>query len=199
MKKKLGVFIACCAVCSLTAVGGTVSAFARQGEETSAKNYGIAPEISVEWGEYSQTDIPQAIKDTQYKIFKASAEDVYGNELPVMTNVYLHYLEPTKAIINLENDSVTPNHYGVYTVEYKAMDSFGNVSTFCYDFVCEERETISVVLSEMEASVLAGFETPIAAYTVSNAIGKVDTVITATLQDKGIVYDLTGCDTFTPE
>lgn len=199
MKKMIRNIMAGCLLCSAFAVGGTVIAFASQGEDASAKNNGVAPEISVEWGDYSKTDIPQAIKNEQYKIFKASAEDFNGNDVPVTTRVYLHYLEPTKAIINLKNGSVTPNHYGVYTVEYKATDSLGNESTVCYDFVCEERETISVVLSEAETSALAGSETPIATYDVSNAVGKVSTTITATLQeDKRIVYDLTGCDTFAP-
>ena len=191
MKKMIRNLIAVGLLSSAFAVGGTAIAFAENGKDDS-RDLGYAPEITVEWGEYSPENIPQAVKGKPYKLFVASAE-----KASVDTKVYLHYLEKTKTLISLENNVVTPQYYGVYTVEYKAIDEFGNTSVYTYDFLCEEKETLSVSLSDIEETTIVGTETPIADYIYENGFGFVTTKITATYEN-GKSVDLTEKTSFVP-
>ena len=208
MNKKRKLLMASCLLCATMAISGAVVACSKEEPQTPAtpstgvsmtkKDYAYAPDIFVEWGEYSKENIPQAVKGSAYKIFGASAEDLYGDKLDVTTRVYLHYLEDTKALISLKDNQVTPTTYGIYTVEYTATDIFGNVGVYTYDFECKQVDTLSVALSGQTTSTVAGVKTPIASYTFDNAIGNVQTKITATHKDGKAVYDLTETNAFLP-
>lgn len=197
MKKKIRNLIAVGLVCSTFAVGGTAIAFAAGNGKEYSRNLGYAPDITVDFGEYSSENIPQAVKGKPYKLFAASAEDVYCEEVSVDTKVYLHYLEDAKTLISLENNVVTPEYYGVYTVEYKAIDEFGNTSVYTYDFLCEDVETLSVSLSEKVETTVVGTETAIADFDYENEFGFVTTKITAT-HENGKSVDLTEKTAFVP-
>lgn len=210
MNKKRKLLIASCLLCATMAIGGTAVACSDKEPEAPVpstetmgvsaikKDYAYAPDIFVNWGEYSKENIPQAVKDKPYQIFSASAEDLYGEQLDLTVRVYLHYLEETKTLITLKENTITPISYGVYTVEYTATDVFGNVGVYTYDFECKDVETLSVSLSGQTTSTLAGVETPIANFTYDNAMGNVKTTITATHKDGKAVYDLTGKSSFLP-
>lgn len=196
MKKIMRNLIAVGLLGSAVAAGGTAIAFAESGMDDS-RNLGYAPDITVEWGEYSPENVPQAVKGKPYRLFTASAEDLYSKEVAVDTKVYLHYLEDTKTLISLENNLITPEYYGVYTVEYKAIDEFGNTSVYTYDFSCEDAETLSVSLSDSQKETLVGTETPIADFVYENGFGFVTTKITAT-HENGKSVDLTEKTSFVP-
>lgn len=196
MKKIMRNLIAVGLLSSAFIAGGTAIAFAESGKDNS-RDLGYAPDITVEWGEYSPENVPQAVKGKPYRLFAASAEDFYCEEVSVDTKVYLHYLEDTKKLITLENNMVTPKYYGIYTVEYKAMDEFGNTSVYTYDFLCEDVETLSVSLLDSEKTTLVGMETPIADFVYENGFGFVKTKITAT-HENGKSVDLTEKSAFVP-
>ena len=197
MKKITKTFLASGLLCSLITLGGTAIALAETGTQNS-QNLGYAPDITVEWGEYSAENIPQAVKDTPYQLFTASAKTIYGDEVAVRTRVYLHYLEENKTLVTLKNNTITPSHYGIYTVEYRATDEFGNLAIFTYDFACEDTEKLSISLSAHETRATVGVETPIADYAYANEIGFVTTKVTATLEGGEVVYDVTDKTCFTP-
>lgn len=209
MKKNKKFMIASCLLFASLAVGATAVACAETNpvpstpsgstvEPTSKQNFAFAPEIFVDFGEYSKENIPNAVKGTTYKLFSATAEDVYGDTLPVTTRVYLNYLESTKSLATVTDGCVTPVHYGIYTVEYSATDVFGNVGTYTYDFTCEEIETLSLVLGTHETTTLAGVEIEIPQANVSNAFGNEKLTITATHKGGKVVYDLTDKTSFVP-
>lgn len=197
MKKIVKTLLASCLLCSAIAVGGVAIANAETGEENS-RDLGYAPDITVDWGEYSSENIPNAVKGEAYRLFKASAEDVYGEEVAVSTKVYLHYLEETKSLVTLKENTVIPTHYGVYTVEYTAVDSFGNVAVETYNFDCEDTGRLSISLLNPQTATLVGTETQIADFVYENELGNVTTKITATHENGKIVYDLTDENAFYP-
>lgn len=200
MKKITKTLLACCMLSAVAVAGGTAVALAETGggEVKASRNLGYAPDITVEWGNYSIDNIPQAVKDAPYQLFTATAEDVYGNDVAVKTRVYLHYLEDTKSLITVKDNKITPTNYGTYTVEYTATDEFGNVNVFTYDFACENTQTLAVVLSGGETNTVAGVQTAIADYTYQNERGFVKTKITATHAEGKAVYDLTDKTSFAP-
>ena len=114
----------------------------QKSEKEKAENYGFGPIITVDFGEYSEDDLPVAVKGTQYRLFGCSAQDIYGNEVDVDTKVYLHYYSEVSFAVAIDNGCFNAEHYGVYSVVHSAKDSFDNESVYHYDVLCAERETI---------------------------------------------------------
>lgn len=200
MKKMKKAFLVGCLACSALFLGGTAVAVAEDASGDSGKllDLGYAPDITVDWGDFSPEAVPDAVKDTPYRLFTAEAEDVYGQELAVKTRVYIHYYTPNKSLVTVKDNTVIPENYGRYTVEYTATDVFGNVNTLTYDFSCDDTQKLTVSLGEGQTTTLAGTETQIADYTYDNEIGFVTTKITATQKEGKAVYDLTGKSSFAP-
>ena len=206
MRKLRNILLVCCLLCAALTIGSLV-AFAEVGSSAPSqevsnsgkKNFYYNPDISIEWGEYSENNIPDAVKGVPYRVFSAYAEDAYSDEVGVSTKVYLHYLEDAKSLITLKNNCVTPKYYGVYTVEYTAVDMFGNKSVYTYDFNCKDDAELSVSLvGQVPSSAIAGIVTPIAPFTYSNAKGSVSSIITATHNGGKEVLNLTGETSFIP-
>ena len=196
-KKLLLLGCLCLATTAISAVGAVAEV--RSNTATSGKvDYQYKPDIFIDWEGYTGESVPVAFKDVPYRTFSAQAEDVYGEQLAVSKKVFLHYNESTKSLINLEEDSIVPKYYGIYTVEYTAMDEFGNISVVTYDFECAEKEKLSMEYVGGVTTALAGYETEVADVVYQNANGNVTLRATATLENGGIVYDLTGKTSFIP-
>ncbi len=188
-----------CLCLATTAIGATIGVVAEQQKATSKKiDYQYAPDIIIEWEGYEEANVPLALKGVPYRVFSAHAEDLYGEPLAVSKKVFLHYNDSTKSLINLENDSIVPKYYGIYTVEYTAMDEFGNVNVATYEFECAEKERLSMECLGGAEAALAGYETEIADVVYQNENGNVAVQATATLENGEIVYDLTGKTSFIP-
>ena len=139
MKKKI---ILALAICSLILTAGVATVYASSVSDTRT-NLRYMPDITIDYGEYSEENIPAAVKDEPYRIFPVYAEDVYGNELTVTVKAYIHYHERTKSLVTVENGCVIPRYFGIYTVEYSARDEFGNVGYAAYNFNCDPIERLS--------------------------------------------------------
>lgn len=195
MKKRL---ITISAIVALLCMTFVITVFAVSAQNENEKNLGYTPSVTVDYGNYSKDDIPSAIKEVPYKIFSADAEDVYGNELAVNAKVYIHYLEPNKSLVTLDDGYAMPKYYGTYTVEYSARDKFGNVGYATYDFTCADLEKLSLTLSgEYTQTVAVGNEATIKGYSFENNIGEVAVTITA-INENGEKEDLTGKTSFVP-
>ena len=205
MTKIKKILIASCLLCATLAIGAVV-AFADVGTPSTSqavsssgkKNFNYLPDIAVDWGEYSEDNIPDAVIGEPYRLFTATAEDAYSDALGVTTKAYLHYSESTKSIVTISDGCITPKYYGIYTVEYTAMDMFGNKSVYTYDFSCYDTKTLSIELSGIQTQALAGEETPIASYNYFDNIGFVNGKITATHTGGKAVYDLSDKTSFIP-
>lgn len=181
-----------CITCAMTVF--TVSA--KGGNE---KNLGYPPDVTIDYQDYSENNVPVAIKNVPYKVFSAYAEDVYGNELEVTAKAYIHYLEPSKSLVTIDEGYAMPKYCGTYTVEYSARDRFGNVGYATYDFVCEDNEGLSFELyGDFDTAVQVGKVAKIQNYRYSDNIGDVTVTVTAVNREKEIVEELTGKTSFIP-
>ena len=194
-------FLTGCLAVSAVACTGIAVASAETStpvSETTSVNVAYEPEIFVDWGDYAADNVPNAVCDKAYRVFDATAEDVYGEKIDVQTKVWLHYTESTKSLITVKDNVVTPTLYGIYTVEYVARDYYGNVKTYTYEFVCEESQPFAIALSNVEENAFVGYETQIATASFVNANGFVTERVTASLDGSDISYDITGETSFVP-
>ena len=163
--------------------------YSANSEGNGKKNFGINPTIIVDVPDgYLLESAPSATINQPYKIFDASAKDVYGDEIAIEVSVYVFYDAENKLLVGYENGYVIPNNYGVYTVEYSAVDAFGNKSIVLYDFDCVEKQALVAELSSHASEFKAGEEVAVADITFKNNIGDVSVKATATIISGSISY-----------
>ena len=85
-----------------------------------------SPEIVVDYKEYSVNSLPAAVVGKPYKIFSASAKDLYYGDVQVETKVYTDYYSSSKAEVDVKSGAFTPripvDHFIVYTAEGSSLE-----------------------------------------------------------------------------
>ncbi len=86
-----------------------------------------APNISVDYGEYEENQLPEGAVDKKYPIFSASAIDFVDGVRPYTAKVY--FLENGQEVRYYDYDEAgfTPDRAGEYVILYAAADNSGNV------------------------------------------------------------------------
>ena len=167
--------------------------------ENTGENYGIAPILEVDYGAYSLNNIPNAVKGKAYKLFPATANDIYGNEVSVQMNAYINYYTETRSSVSITDGKFLPNDFGVYTVEYTAADSFGNTAKVVYDVQCLEKTPLSVQVQDGVASATVGDVVTVSDILAENAIGELSVQISAISQKGYVEYKIGEDMSFVPE
>lgn len=204
MTKRLRLWLAITAVAVLAVATtfGFITATAKSDNDGGASiNYGIAPTITVEVPDgYDVNNAPNAVRDLPYKVFSASAVDVFGKEVDVITKVYAHYDSESKSLLGVDGDTFTPSSYGVFTVEYSASDAHGNIAKVLYDVECKEKDALEIVLDDsLAATSLAGVSTLVRTPMINNSIGNIDLSVIAYLTGTDVSYEIDqNTDTFIP-
>lgn len=95
-----------------------------------------APVISVDYGNQSPSNIPQASVNKAYKIFDAVITDNFDKDLSYTTSVTYQDLENGKTKdISIINNTFTPKQPGNYKITYTAKDYSNNIATKVIDVV----------------------------------------------------------------
>lgn len=185
--------------CFYVGCKNNVSDIPIQVDSKEYKDYKIPPIINIDFGDYSIDEIPNAVIDKDYKIFNATAHDIYSRVLDVNVLLYKFYYSENKYLLNIENNCFKPSEYGVYTIEYSAEDVFGNRKVLTIDVACSAVEKLSATLSAKNENGVVGQTIELADISVENNIGNVNVTTIAKLKNSNIVLDLTGENEFEPE
>lgn len=140
----------------------------------------IPPTITLDTQGYDLDSPPQAVLGLSYNVFDATATDISNSEVNVKTSVYLHYYSDTKRNVADYCDSFVPQFYGVYTVEYTATDTRGNVAVTTYDVLCEEKQPFTPILDTQVETAIVGSEVQVKDIQFANESGVVDYEVVAT-------------------
>lgn len=162
-------------------------------------DYGVAPIITVDFDGYTESSLPNAVINKQYKLFTATAHDIYERAVDVDTSVYLYYYSEGRALVDVQDGCFTPENYGTYTLEFSAVDAFGNTSEVCVDVECNEKQELSANLSTGATNGVVGQSITLADLQVQNSAGNVEVSVMVALKDSNIVYDVTDTRKFVPE
>ena len=85
----------------------------------------VATEPIVDFGGYTEDALPTALVGYKYPVFDATVLTKYGYE-KLYTTVYYNYNASGKYVVESKDGYFVPNRAGVYTIEYVAVDKFGN-------------------------------------------------------------------------
>ena len=183
--------LSCCVIGAVA-----YAAVSRGNDEFVGEKY--APEITVNYGEFNENNVPDAVLNTPYKVFTATAEDLFSKEIYAHTRVWLFYDSVSRSLVELEDGYVTPTTYGVYTVEYSAIDRWGNETVALYNFECAEKEALQGDVEDDSTVYNAGDKIKVNAVEAKNAIGSVNVTAKAVLQgNESVSYEVVN-GAFTP-
>lgn len=152
----------------------------------------LAPQITVDYSDFSYGDAPIAKLNESYRIFDCALFDDYTLQPTLTTRVYYNYYTSNKINVAIVDGAFTPKKTGVYTIEYTACDLFGNKQVKTVDVsVSGEAETLSLMLGEGETTGSTGEEVQVKNYTAASSISKHFVQIKAINQDKpGVEYSI---------
>ncbi|MBQ8658064.1 MAG: hypothetical protein IJ506_02930 [Clostridia bacterium] len=142
----------------------------------------VAPIIEVDV-DADKTERIYVAKGEPFETFPAMANDLHGiGELK--TTVWINYGTDRQALIGLRDGRFTPLLSGTYTIEYKAVDRFGNQTVKTIDVTAINAESGKAIDFALESDAeLAAGENHSLSYTVSGLNGEIDVQAWATLPD----------------
>ena len=144
-----------------------------------------APELTVDYGDYTKNTIPSVGVGNSYRLFDATAQDTYSGKTEVIKKVFYDYVGAKEAI-SVVDGAFVPTKAGIYTIEYTAIDYCGNVAKeTCEIEVTSGYALISAgfVNGTKTTKALAGVWTSIAEIQVGGGYGKLQTMVKAFAPD----------------
>ncbi len=121
-----------------------------------------APTIAVNYGEYGESTLPNAVVGQPYRVFSAVADDLNLLNDAVRCKVYYNYTSNNARLINVTNGGFVPEYKGTYALVYSAEDDFGNVGEKVVYVNAIEASTLdfSVVGGSATAGVISEIAIP---------------------------------------
>ncbi|MBE5751328.1 MAG: hypothetical protein E7357_02845 [Clostridiales bacterium] len=156
-----------------------------------------APRITLDTMGYDVNNAPCAVVGKDYRIFNATAQDSYDNEVKVATRVWLYYYSTTKSRVEVKDGVFVPQQTGEYVVEYTATDASGNKAVFVYAVPCVEKGALKITLGDKTQTCITGEKIAVASANLENVSGKVDLQVQIKHKDGKETQVLNG-DSFTP-
>jgi len=151
------------------------------------------PVIDIDYGGYEADNLPVAQAKKPYKVFDATAMDSYYGMCEVSCKVYQNYYSSTSTLIPIVDGCFTPSRAGTYTIEYRAVDAFGNMAEILQDITARSSlAAIEIDTSAVAANNLkAGLPVDLSGITVSGGSGRTHTEYTVTHADGESAFALT--------
>lgn len=161
----------------------TIGIKAIEGESLIDKSFedNVAPVIDVDFGDYSEDNIPQGVVGKEYRIFDYSVVEDYGVKSSTV-NVYYNFYSDNKISVSIKDGKFKMDKAGTYVIKYEVVDNAGNVSAKFVAVNADEE------ISELSVSVPNFSETyagtsvilPEINFNSNEIYGKVHTKIVAT-------------------
>ncbi len=136
----------------------------------------LEPTIEVDLG--AATGALFVEKGKEFTVFDAKVHDVNYSGKP-KCNVYYNYGSDLQSVVALKDGKFTPTTEGLYTIEYSAVDTFGNVGKKCIHLTVVD-ETVASFSTDLPKTVTAGIPVDVSCQATSlNGDVWIETQITA--------------------
>ncbi len=140
-----------------------------------------APSVAVDFGDYEEDGLPNALVGQPYAVFPAKADDPELSpsfiDVRVKGNVSTDYPFDVPVV----NGKFTPAAKGWYEIEYTARDSWGNKSTRKVAvYATDGAADLAVTLSDKTESGNVGEFIPLASASATGALGNADFTVKVT-------------------
>lgn len=130
-----------------------------------------APDVTVDFGEYTESNLPVGVKGEAYPLFKGTAMSPYYSDLTVNVKAYL-ITSNGKKTATVENGKLIPDAAGEYSIEYSVTDENGKTGTKSYKIIVAETATaITSEIGEKQTEAIAGHYVTLPEVTVGGGSG----------------------------
>ncbi len=139
-----------------------IKSIASEDSKTGTVEDNLAPDITVDFGDYTEATLPSAIVGKPYAIFGATASDMNLASSVISTKVYYNYGTANQVRISTDGATFTPSNRGAYTIVYSISDAYGNESERIVNIAAISEPT-PLVIAANDMNVIAGVDTLIPA------------------------------------
>lgn len=134
------------------------------------------PEITIDFGEYSEENIPVGVAGKAYPIFSADAVDFLSGDCDVSVHVWARYYTSQKYEVDISDGSFVPQTAGEYIIEYSAEDASGNIAVKRISVnVLAQTNPISITFADQQTSGKTGEKIAVSEITATGGAGVVNT------------------------
>lgn len=136
-----------------------------------------APNLQVDLSNYDEDALPYGEVGSAYKIFDATAHDIYDGDCKVDVAVDYQGSNDTSINVSLNNDNTfIPKYKGLYRITYTASDGNGNVAQKQYfiKVVDENSNPIVITLNQKEVNEKVGETVDLQKVSISGGSGILD-------------------------
>lgn len=168
---------------SIITSGATIGIEAIQEEKLRDKQFvdDTAPDIVIDYGEYTEDDYPLGTLNSEYQVFDYNVYEDYGVK-DQSVKVYYNYYSDNKVAVSLNDGKFRTNKKGIYTIEYSATDYAGNKSFKTVNvLIDEEMSPLEISVDDEIGNRLAGYEVnlPIPQIEADQTYGNVQIIVEA--------------------
>ena len=136
-----------------------------------------------------EESVVTAVVGMPYPIYSATAYDLYSKVCKVHTTVYGSYGTASQFNVDIKNGTFTPRQEGAYTIEYKAQDAYGNITTKTLRVNAVAQKSDLVILFEGEQTEgKVGAYVPVASVQAIGGHGQKTIMIS--VKKGGVVYEV---------
>lgn len=138
------------------------------------------PEITVDFGEYEENNLPEAFKGEEYPVFDFTAYDYFTEVKSTSVKVFYDYNSSARKEVTIKNGKFVPDRTGQYTIEYTATDYYGNENKKTVEIlsVLPKKPALDIS-SERVTEVSAGDTVQIADVSASGGSGELKVTVVA--------------------
>ena len=138
------------------------------------------PEITVDFGEYEENNLPEAFKGEEYPVFDFTAYDYFTEVKSTSVKVFYDYNSSARKEATIKNGKFVPDRTGQYTIEYTATDYYGNENKKTVEIlsVLPKKPALDIS-SERVTEVSAGDTVQIADVSASGGSGELKVTVVA--------------------
>ena len=148
------------------------------------------PVLEIDFGDYTEGDLPCAVVGYKYPLFNSWAYDLYSGEEDVSVKVYMNYYSSSPIELFVRKDlTFTPTFAGVYYAVYEATDGQGNKTTHIIEIeamVNDDIEPLAITLSDHASTCVVGESYALPEATVSGNVGNGTLTVKAVNEGKTI-------------
>ena len=150
----------------------------------------VKPTISVNYGDYEKSNLPNALLNKAYPIFPATTVDAVDGTLKTDVKVYMNYYSSTPTSVSVKNGAFTPQLPVAHHIVYSAKDAHGNETQEVVQVnVVSSIADLQINLAETPNESMEGDAYVLPAYTVSGALGNAEVGVLVTLNGKALTVE----------
>lgn len=153
----------------------------------------VDPVLDIDYGEYTEENLPDALVGKAYPIFPVKAFDAVDGVVDASVKAYINYYSSQKMEVKIKNGAFTPQISGPHYIVYSAVDTRGNAVEKVIRINAQAScAPLDIQFENLSIECVEGNKYKIPAYTLSGGLGNLALTISATLNGNTITVDEDG-------